>query len=127
MFILFSTMLRCKKTPWVRVRRPCCLLQKCIIFKPINFRTLLNPCQGMIRCYWFLKQPTNTVGGDVSATSKYQLSDNKALISSSPDREVSNKAKYVVWFLKLFYSPAFRTRRVRYSCLFSCRLCSHNV
>ena len=84
--------------------RPCCLLQKCILLKPVNFRTPLNPCLGRIRCYWFLKQPTNTVGDDVSTTSMHQLNvgDNKALISSSPEMEVSKKAKYVVWFLKLF-------------------------
>ena len=40
---------------------------------------------------------------DVSAISKYQLNmgDNKVLISSSPEREVSEKAKYVVWVLKV--------------------------
>ena len=40
---------------------------------------------------------------DVSAISNYQLNmgDNKVLIPSSPEREVSEKAKYVVWFLKV--------------------------
>ena len=29
------------------------------------------------------------------------MGDNKVLISSSPEREVSEKAKYVVWVLKV--------------------------
>ena len=83
--------------------RPCCLLEKCILLKPVNFRTSFNPCLGRVRCYWFLKQPTTTVEDDVSAISNYQLNmgDNKVLIQSSPEREVSEKAKYVVWFLKV--------------------------
>ena len=50
-----------------------------------------------------LNMGDDKVEEDVSTASKYQLNmgDNKVLISSSPEREVSEKAKYVVWVLKV--------------------------